>query len=97
MLKKQIKTLVGRVSELERELERGRDAISRVIGESKYKGGVRSPGSMDRKEVDNFFVLLCILYIPSHEYNFLIDFILYLCLSGWFCISKEIDIVTHML
>jgi hypothetical protein len=36
-------------------------------------------------------------YIPSHEYFFLFDFILYLCLPGWFRISMEIDFVTHML
>jgi hypothetical protein len=37
---------------------------------------------------------ICMLYIPSHEYLFLMDSILYLCLSGWFCISMEIDFVT---
>jgi hypothetical protein len=31
------------------------------------------------------------------EYFFLIDSILYLCRSGWFCISMEIDFVTQML
>jgi hypothetical protein len=37
-----------------------------------------------------------ISYIPSHEYFFLIDSILYLCRSGWFRrISMEIDFVTH--
>jgi hypothetical protein len=43
------------------------------------------------------FVLHYMLYIPSHKYFFLIDFILYLCYSGWFRISMEIDFVTHML
>jgi hypothetical protein len=39
--------------------------------------------------------VLGMLYIPSYEYFFLIDFILYLCHSGWFRISMEIDFVTH--
>jgi hypothetical protein len=43
-----------------------------------------------------FSVLLYMLYIPSHEYFFLIDSILYLYRSGWFVISMEIDFVTHM-
>jgi hypothetical protein len=33
--------------------------------------------------------------ISSHEHFFLIDFILYLCRSGWFRISMEIHFVTH--
>jgi hypothetical protein len=41
------------------------------------------------------FVLLYLLYILSHEYIFLIEFILYLCCSGWFHISIEVDFVTH--
>jgi hypothetical protein len=43
------------------------------------------------------FVLLHMLYIPSHEYLFLFDFILYLCLSSWFRISTEIDFGSHLL
>jgi hypothetical protein len=35
------------------------------------------------------------LYIPSHKFFFLIDSILYLCRTGWFRISMEIDFVTH--
>jgi hypothetical protein len=42
-------------------------------------------------------VLLYMLYVPSHEYFFLIDFILYICRYGWFRISMEIDFVTHIL
>jgi hypothetical protein len=36
------------------------------------------------------------LYIPSPEYFFLIDSILYLCRFSWFCISKEIDFNPHV-
>jgi hypothetical protein len=36
------------------------------------------------------FVLLYMLSVPSHEYFFLIDSILYLCRSGWFRISMGI-------
>jgi hypothetical protein len=43
------------------------------------------------------FVLLYMLYIPSHEYFLLIDHILYLCRSGWFRISMEIDFIIHIL
>jgi hypothetical protein len=43
-------------------------------------------------EGDAAYGMLC---ISCHEYIFLIDFILYLCCSGWFHISMEIDFVTH--
>jgi hypothetical protein len=36
------------------------------------------------------------VYILSHEYLFLIDFILYLCRSGWFHITLEMDFIIHM-
>jgi hypothetical protein len=42
-----------------------------------------------------YYVLLFILFIPSHEYIFLIDLILYSCRSHWFRISMEIDSLTH--
>ena len=52
--------------------------------------------SMQHPDSDQVvFVLLYMLHIPSHEYFILIDFIVYLCHSGWFRISMEIDFVTH--
>jgi hypothetical protein len=45
--------------------------------------------------LNDFFVLLYVLYIPSHEYFFLIDSIFYLCRSGWFRIRMEIDFIAH--
>lgn len=126
MLKKQIKNLVGRVFELEKELEKGvfirinndenstnmsdisenviekfKDVkktdlnilVPRVIDESKYKGGVRSPGSVDRKEVSSqkLFLALISKFITKllkHRYGYI--FHVYHILYCTYCVIVNI-------
>jgi hypothetical protein len=50
--------------------------VPRVIDESKYKGGVRSPGSVDRKEVSSEYCFLALFSkffrkLLKHRYRYI--------------------------